>query len=155
MPCKELLITDEVKAKALELSSKFENELLGKIAEGMKPEGMESLIPMLIDDLNLISQLMPKGYETIFIERERVIGRVSDLLATNEEFREAAWANAAVGAKAPIEAGSTYIDWDSLVNEFPIQRDFRQFGTDADSFLNLAPIEPLRGNSDRLINLVS
>ena len=152
LPCKELLITDEVKAKALELSSKFENELLGKIAEGMKPEGMESLIPMLIDDLNLISQLMPKGYETIFIERERVIGRVSDLLATNEEFREAAWANAAVGAKAPIEAGSTYIDWDSLVNEFPIQRDFRQFGTDADSFLNLAPIEPLRGNSDRLIN---
>ena len=153
LPCKELLITEEVKKKALNLSQKLENELLSKIGNGLLPEGMESLIPLLADDLQLISNSMPEGFETIFIERERVVGRIADLLATNEEFREAAWANAAVGGKAPIESGSTYIDWDSLQIEIPNARDFRQFGSDSDLFLELDPIEPLRGNSERLISI--
>ena len=153
LPCRELLITDQIKKKALELSQKFENELLNKIGNGLLPEGMESLIPLLADDLQLVSKSMPEAFETIFIERERVVGRLADLLATNEEFREAAWSNAAVGGVAPIEASSTYIDWDELQAELPNDRDFRQFGSDEDIFLDLDPIEPLRGNSDRLINI--
>lgn len=153
LPCRELLITDEIKAKANQLSEKFENELLSKIGNGLLPEGMESLIPLLVEDLHLISDFMPSGFESIFIERERVVGRITDLLATNEEFREAAWSNAAVGGKAPIEADSTYIDWDSLQDELPLAKDFRQFGSDADLFLEIDPIEPLRGNSDRLVSL--
>ena len=153
LPCRELLINNEIKQKAKELATEFESELLSKISNGLMPEGLESLIPLLINDLQLISQSMPDGFEPIFIERERVIGRVADLLATNEEFREAAWSNAAVGGKAPIESGSTYIDWDSLRNELPNARDFRQFGSDTDAFLEIDPIEPLRGNSERLISI--
>ena len=153
LPCRELLITNEIKERASELSSKFENELLSKIGNGLLPEGMESLIPLLVEELHLISQSMPDTFETIFIERERVVGRIADLLATNEEFREAAWSNAAVGGKAPIEADSTYIDWDTLVEQLPTMKDFRQFGSDEDLFLDINPIEPLRGNSDRLISI--
>ena len=153
LPCRELLINDEVKQKAKELATEFESELLNKISNGFMPEGMESLIPVLIDDLKLINQSMPDGFEAIFIERERVVGRVADLLATNEEFREAAWSNAAVGGKAPIESGSTYIDWDALRSELPNARDFRQFGSDSDAFLEIDPIEPLRGKSERLISI--
>jgi transcription-repair coupling factor (superfamily II helicase) len=153
LPCRELLITDEIKAKASQLSEKFENELLSKIGNGLLPEGMESMIPLLVENLHLISECIPDGFETIFIERERVVGRITDLLATNEEFREAAWSNAAVGGKAPIEADSTYIDWESLQDELPLSKDFRQFGSDADLFLEIDPIEPLRGNSDRLISI--
>ena len=153
LPCRELLITDEIKELASELSNKFENELLSKIGNGLLPEGMESLIPLLVDELHLISQSMPDTFETVFIERERVVGRIADLLATNEEFREAAWSNAAVGGKAPIEADSTYIDWDALVEQLPIMKDFRQFGSDEDLFLDINPIEPFRGNSDRLISI--
>ena len=153
LPCRELLVTDAIRAKALELSLDFENEILNKIGNGLLPEGMESLIPLLVDKLQLISQSMPENFETIFIERERVVGRISDLLATNEEFREAAWSNAAVGGKAPIEADSTYIDWDVLTEGLPNYKDFRQFGSDEDLFLELDPIEPLRGNSDRLISI--
>ena len=153
LPCRELLITDAIRAKALELSLDFENELLNKIGNGLLPEGMESLIPLLVDKLQLISSSMPDNFETVFIERERVVGRISDLLATNEEFREAAWSNAAVGGKAPIEADSTYIDWDALIENLPIYKDFRQFGSDEDLFLEIDPIEPLRGNSERLISI--
>ncbi len=150
-PCRELLITDEVKNRAKSLASEFESELLSKISEGLQPEGMESLIPMLIDDLHLITESMPRYFETFFVERERVVGRLADLLATNEEFYEAAWSNAAVGGKAPIASGSTYIEWDDLLEQIPSHRDLRQFGSDIDTFLNITPIEPLRGNSERLI----
>ena len=153
LPCRELLISDVIKAKADKLASQFESELLGKIANGLLPEGMESLIPLLVDDLRLINQSMPEGFEPIFVERERVIGRIADLLATNEEFREAAWSSAAVGGKAPIESGSTYIDWESLERELPNARDFRQFGSESDIFLEIDAIEPLRGNSERLISI--
>ena len=145
--------TDEIKELASYLSNKFENDLLSKIGNGLLPEGMESLIPLLIEELHLISQSMPDNFETVFIERERVVGRIADLLATNEEFREAAWSNAAVGGKAPIEADSTYIDWDALKEQLPVMKDFRQFGSDEDLFLEIDPIEPLRGNSERLISI--
>ena len=151
LPCRELLITDEVKNRAKSLASEFESELLSKISEGLQPEGMESLIPMLIDDLHLITESMPRYFETFFVERERVVGRLADLLATNEEFYEAAWSNAAVGGKAPIASGRTYIEWDDLLEQIPSHRDLRQFGSDIDTFLNITPIEPLRGNSERLI----
>ena len=151
LPCRELLITDEVRMRAKSLATEFESELLSKIREGLQPEGMESLIPMLVDNLHLITESMPQNFETFFVERERVVGRLADLLATNEEFYEAAWSNAAVGGKAPIASGSTYIDWDDLIKQIPSHRDLRQFGSDADTFLDISPIEPLRGNSERLI----
>ncbi|MFM8921678.1 MAG: transcription-repair coupling factor [Candidatus Nanopelagicaceae bacterium] len=153
LPCRELLIDESIKKKAAKLSAAIESEILGKIAEGMQPEGMESLIPLLVDKVQLISESMPDNYQTIFIEKERLISRSDDLLATNEEFREAAWSNAAVGGAVPIEAGSTFVDWESFYQSLGANRDFKQFGTERDVFLELAPIEPLRGNSERLIEL--
>ncbi|MFM7860760.1 MAG: transcription-repair coupling factor, partial [Candidatus Nanopelagicaceae bacterium] len=153
LPCRELLIDESMKKKAAKLSAAIESEILGKIAEGMQPEGMESLIPLLVEKVQLISEAMPDNYQTIFIEKERLISRSDDLLATNEEFREAAWSNAAVGGAVPIEAGSTFVDWESFYQSLGANRDFKQFGTERDVFLELAPIEPLRGNSERLIEL--
>ena len=153
LPCRELLLNEEIQEKAAKLSENFESEILGKIAEGMQPEGMESLIPILIDDLQLISEAMPNGFKTIFIEKERLIARATDLLATNEEFREAAWSTAAVGGKAPIEAGSTFVEWQDLIDSISQSRDFKQFGIESDNFLDVSPIEPLRGDSERLFKL--
>ena len=156
LPCRELLITDEIRTKARNLATKYENELLNKISNGMLPEGLESLIPMLVDKLELITASMPKNFESIFIESERVVSRLSDLLATNQEFKEAAWSNAAIGRSAPvpIEVESTYIEWNELIAQLPNYKDFRQFGSDDDLFLDLNSIEPLRGNSERLISII-
>ncbi|MGI9199007.1 MAG: transcription-repair coupling factor [Candidatus Nanopelagicaceae bacterium] len=154
LPCRELLIDEKIKQKATKLSQKFENEILGKVAEGMQPEGMESLIPLLVDDLQLLSELMPKNTQAIFIERERLIARTADLLSTDDEFRAAAWSNAAVGGQAPVEAGSTFIDWETLEGALDFSKDFKQFGIESDEFLDINAIEPFRGNSDRLLNLL-
>ena len=115
---------------------------------------MESLIPLLIEDLKLIGDEMPEGFETIFVERERVSSRLSDLLATNQEFYEAAWSNAAVGAKAPISIGNTYIDFEELISNLSKQRDLRQFGSEKDLFLDIRPIEPLKGNFEKGISIL-
>lgn len=154
LPCRELLIDETLKQKAAKLSEKFEHEILGKIAQGMQPEGMESLIPILIEDLQLLSDLMPENTKTIFIERERLIARTADLLSTDDEFRAAAWSNAAVGGQAPVEAGSTFIDWETLEDALESSKDLKQFGIESDLFLDIDPIEPFRGNSDRLLDLL-
>jgi transcription-repair coupling factor (superfamily II helicase) len=151
LPCRELLIDEQVKQKAIELSEHFENDLIKKISEGLQPEGMESVISLLVDDLRLLSNLMPTDYQAIFIEKERLIARTSDLIATNNEFKEAAWSNAAVGGKAPIEVDSTFIDWEVLESSLRQSVDLRQFGFENDLFLDINSIEPYRGNSDRLI----
>ena len=158
LPCRELLITHEIRDIARESSKKIESELLSKVADGLQPEGMESLIPLLVQELKLFSEFLPKNFETIFIEKGRVFGRVADLLVTNEEFREAAWSNAAIGGKAPIELASmdqTYVDWDELISNLNTHRDFRQFGGPEDQFIDLQPIEALRNNGDKLIELLS
>ena len=154
LPCRELLIDETLKQKAAKLAEKFEHEILGKIAQGMQPEGMESLIPILIEDLQLLSNLMPENTKTIFIERERLIARTADLLSTDDEFRAAAWSNAAVGGQVPVEAGSTFIDWETMEESLESTKDLKQFGIESDLFLDIDPIEPFRGNSDRLLDLL-
>jgi transcription-repair coupling factor (superfamily II helicase) len=146
LPCRELLIDEQVKQKAIELSEHFENDLIKKISEGLQPEGMESVISLLVDDLRLLSNLMPTDYQAIFIEKERLIARTSDLIATNNEFKEAAWSNAAVGGKAPIEVDSTFIDWEVLESSLRQSVDLRQFGFENDLFLDINSIEPYRGS---------
>lgn len=154
LPCRELLLTDSIINKAKSLTHNLDNELLHKISQGLQTEGMESLIPLLIEDLKLIGDEMPEGFETIFVERERVSSRLSDLLATNQEFYEAAWSNAAVGAKAPISIGNTYIDFEELISNLSKQRDLRQFGSEKDLFLDIRPIEPLKGNFEKGISIL-
>ncbi|NCW91807.1 MAG: transcription-repair coupling factor, partial [Actinobacteria bacterium] len=120
-PCRELLITKEIRHRAIELIDSLPPaaaELLEKISEGMSFEGMESLIPLLINETETIISRMPANTQIIFIDEERIKSRASDLLATNEEFLNASWSNAAHGAVAPIHDGSgTYMSWDELSAE--------------------------------------
>src|SRR4029453_10878794 len=60
-PCRELLLTDEVRRRAWELGEAHPAlvELTDKIAQGIAVEGMESLAPALVDDMELLVDLMP------------------------------------------------------------------------------------------------
>ena len=81
-------------------------ELLGKIAEGIPVEGMESLAPVLVDDMELLLDVMPAGSLTVVCDPERVRTRAADLVATSREFLEASWAASAGGGEAPIDLGA-------------------------------------------------
>ncbi|MFF1478346.1 transcription-repair coupling factor [Streptomyces sp. NPDC058301] len=107
-PCRELLLTDEVCGRAAALAEAHPElgELLGKIAEGIAVEGMESLAPALVDEMELLLDVLPKGAMAVVCDPERVRTRASDLVATSQEFLQASWAATAGGGDAPIDVGA-------------------------------------------------
>jgi len=107
-PCRELLLTDEVRARAAVLAKEHPElaELFEKLAEGHAVEGMESLAPVLVDEMELLVDLMPAGTHVVVSDPERVRARAHDLVATSQEFLEASWAAAAGGGEAPIDLGA-------------------------------------------------
>ena len=161
LPCRELLLTQAIRAKAEAAKEKYPAalEILDRIAQGITTEGMESLIPILIEETETILQRMPTGTEVIFIDDERIRMRTIDLLATNQEFFEAAWSHASLGAPAPLPVtDATYLSWDGMHEEISrcqlITRAFNPFGSDLDTsatFLDYNAIDPLRADTDRAV----
>lgn len=103
-PARELLLTEDVRARALDLLPRFPalSTLLEKIGQGIAVEGMESLLPQLLPGLSPITELLPDDAAVMVIAPERVAGRAVSLAETNREFLEAAWAAATAGADAPV-----------------------------------------------------
>ena len=107
-PCRELLLTDEVRSRAKTLGEAHPQlaEIFEKIADGHAVEGMESLAPVLTDDMEMLVDLMPDRTHVLVLDPERARSRAHDLVATSEEFLEASWAAAAGGGQAPIDLGA-------------------------------------------------
>ena len=107
-PCRELLLTDEVRERAADLAATHPGlaDVLDQLAEGIAVEGMESLAPVLVDDMVLLLEALPAGTHVVVQDPERVRTRAHDLFATSAEFLEASWANAAAGAATPIDLGA-------------------------------------------------
>ncbi|MGW8401389.1 transcription-repair coupling factor [Streptomyces lydicus] len=107
-PCRELLLTEEVRSRAAALAERHPElgELLGKIAEGIAVEGMESLAPVLVDEMELLLDVLPAGSMAVVCDPERVRTRAADLVATSQEFLQASWAASAGGGAAPIDVGA-------------------------------------------------
>ncbi len=165
IPCRELLLTPDIQARAEALKIQYPHalEILEKISVGISVDGMESLIPLLIKDQATILDRIPENAEVIFIDEERIKSRTADLLETNQEFLEASWSNAALGGSTPMPVSdATYLSWEQLTDT--IRAGNREtlalnaFGSDLDSsayFTDFAPIEPMRGSVDRLVQLLS
>jgi transcription-repair coupling factor (superfamily II helicase) len=108
-PCRELLLTDDVKARAAQLIEDHPEltDMLERIAQGHAVDGMEALSPALVDGMELLVELLPSGSLVLICDPELVRGRALDLVATSAEFLRASWAAAAGGGKAPIDLGAS------------------------------------------------
>ncbi len=107
-PCREVLLTDTVRERAADLVDQLPGaaDLLGKLAEGIAVEGMESLAPVLVDGMESLLDVLPERSAVVVAEPERVRTRAHDLVATNEEFLQAGWVSAAAGSAVPIDLES-------------------------------------------------
>jgi transcription-repair coupling factor (superfamily II helicase) len=107
-PCRELLLTDGVRARARELAAEHPelSDMLERLAEGHAVEGMESLAPALVDEMEMLIDLLPADSVVLVCDPERVRGRAHDLVATSTEFLHASWAAAAGGGTAPVDLGA-------------------------------------------------
>ncbi|MGC4110271.1 MAG: transcription-repair coupling factor [Nocardioides sp.] len=163
-PCRELLLTDDVRRRAAALGEAHPQlaEMTDKIAAGIAVEGMESLAPVLVDELELLVDAMPDDTLVVVVDPERVRSRAHDLVATSEEFLGASWAAAAGGGTAPIDLGAaSYHELDDVLAH---TRDLGRpwwtvspFGLD-DELLDgsgrtvaASPVEGYRGDIERAV----
>ncbi|MFC4008311.1 transcription-repair coupling factor [Nonomuraea purpurea] len=107
-PCRELLLTDEVRARARELAEEHPAlaEVLDQLAEGTSVEGMEAFAPVLAGEMDLLLDHLPIRSAVFVCDPERIRGRAEELVRTSQEFLEASWINAAAGGEAPIDLGA-------------------------------------------------
>lgn len=112
--CRELLLTDDVRRRAAELSGQHPPtqdtvtgsvaDTLAKLAEGIPVDGMEALLPVLRpDDLALLTDQLAAGTPVLVCDPEKVRTRAADLIKTGREFLEVSWSVAALGSDAPID----------------------------------------------------
>jgi len=129
VPCREFLLTDEVRSRAAELGKDAPNEvdrisgsvgeMLAKLAEGIPVDGMEALQPVLRSEpLGSLLDHLPAGTPLLVCDPEKVRTRAGDLIKTGREFLEASWSVAAVGGDAPIDVealgGSGFSELDEV-----------------------------------------
>lgn len=111
-PCRELLLTPDVRERARVLASSDHLpssliEMCDRIAEGHVVDGMESLSAILVDKLELLVDVLPSDTLILISEPEAVRARAIELTRTSAEFLHAAWAAAADGGKAPVDLGAS------------------------------------------------
>ncbi|MGV9671727.1 MULTISPECIES: transcription-repair coupling factor [unclassified Gordonia (in: high G+C Gram-positive bacteria)] len=117
-PCRELVLTERVRHRAADLAAANTGDealadMLAKLAEGIPVEGMEALIPALVEgQMQLLTEVIPDGSRVLILDPEKVRTRAGDLAATGAEFLEASWNAAALGASAPVDnvGGATGVD---------------------------------------------
>jgi transcription-repair coupling factor (superfamily II helicase) len=177
-PCRELLLTPSVRARAKELADQHPSlaEILGKISDGIAVEGMEAFASVLADRMELLLDHVPLGGVVLACDPERIRTRAIELVATSQEFLEASWVSAAAGGEAPVDLGGSAfqpiakireaavdlgIPWWTLapfgaIDEFDDDEEPEQTadgGSQPESFgkIKAAPAPAYRGDAGRML----
>jgi len=160
-PCREILLTEKIKERARYLTRAFPEvaELTAKLAEGIYVDGMESLQGLLRNDLTSLVDLLPPNFQIVLVDEPRINSRALDLVATNKEFLDASWSNAAHGADAPINltaelAGGGYFTLDQLrerANHWSSIDPYSSGVEEGATVTSLLPIPEYRGKSEGLV----
>lgn len=90
-PCRELLATDDVRARArgLRTTEPWGVEQWERLDEGQLFEGMESWLPWLSDDERLLVDLLPPEAQVLLVDPRRMRDRAGDLLAEEADLATA------------------------------------------------------------------
>ena len=107
-PCRELLLTDEVRARAAELADPpAARGDLREARRGHRRRGHGVAGPGAASTRwRCSSTCCRPSTHVLVLDPERARSRAHDLVATSEEFLEASWAAAAAGGEAPIDLGA-------------------------------------------------
>jgi transcription-repair coupling factor (superfamily II helicase) len=167
-PCRELLLSDEVRERARRLADEHPElrDMLDKLADGIAVEGMEALAPALIGRMTLLLDELPAGTHVMVCDPERVRTRAANLVRTSEEFLEASWAAAAGGGSAPIDLGAASLRTIAEVRAHarelgvpwwtvsPFTSDETLAGDDGDAVVSSAAttVESYRGDTKRALD---
>lgn len=127
-PCREVQLTEAIRERARSLIGRIPNaeDMLESIANAIPVEGMESLLPALVDDMESITGMLPNHAVVMLSDPEKLRRAADDLMKTANEFLAASWHVAASGhgAGAPISFDqASFLDFDETITSLTY-RDF-------------------------------
>jgi transcription-repair coupling factor (superfamily II helicase) len=104
-PCREVRLGEAERGRARQLAAEvmWAQDLLAQVAEGLDVEGVESLLPLLFDDLPLLPAYLPDDALLVLVEPKRTLDRAEEVRRQADEAMQASWGSAAEGAAAPVE----------------------------------------------------
>lgn len=162
--CREIQLSDAVRERANSLVGTIANadEMLTSIANGIPVEGMESLLPVLVDDLSAVSELFAPDALVMVSDPEKVRRSAEDLAKTANEFLAASWHVAASGhgQGAPISFDqANFYDVTDCLDEVRTKGhpvwDLTSFGVDParDNHVQLHAVAPqeFRGSEEKAV----
>ncbi len=90
-PARELIPTDEVRARASKLvgAEPWGREQWERLGEGLLFDGMESWLPWLTDREQLLTDVLPDSAKVVLVEPRRMRDRAVDLLAEEDDLAKA------------------------------------------------------------------
>jgi transcription-repair coupling factor (superfamily II helicase) len=114
-PCRELLPTDEVRARAGRLVSlqPWGREQWERLSDGLTFDGMESWLPWLVDREHVLFDLVPADAQVVLVEPKRLRDRAGDIAA--EEADLARTLAKTWGADIASEFPSLHLPFDRLL----------------------------------------
>ncbi|MBQ1513257.1 MAG: transcription-repair coupling factor, partial [Bifidobacterium sp.] len=119
-PCRELQLTDAVRTRARSLIGSIPNaeDMLESIANAIPVEGMESLMPALVDDMEPVAGMIDPHAVILLSDPEKLRRAAADLMKTANEFLAASWHVAASGhGGAPISFDeASFLDFDEVMS---------------------------------------
>ena len=139
-PCRELQLTDAVRNRAKSLIGSIPNaeDMLESIANAIAVEGMESLLPALVDDMESVQGMLPPNALIMLSDPEKLRRGADDLAKTANEFLAASWHVAASGhgSGAPITFDqANFLDFEETITSLAFsQHDvwkLTSFGVDS------------------------
>ncbi len=120
-PCRELQLTAQICERARSLVGTIPNadDMLESIANSIPVEGMESLLPALVDHMESVQSMLPQHAVIMLSDPEKCRRAAEDVTATANEFLAASWHVAASGhgAGAPITFDqANFLDFDETIS---------------------------------------
>lgn len=124
--CREILLTNEVRTRASEAINELPGvrEMLEKIAAGIAVEGMESLMPILVEKMVPFVHELPENTRLILVQPEKIAAHAQSLAETTAEFLAAAWSNAAAGGVIPVNVAQASFISLGEIRDFALERGF-------------------------------
>ena len=104
-PCREVRLGEAERSRARQLAGEVPvaGDLLAQVAEGLDVEGVESLLPLLFDELRPLPTYLPTDALLVLVDPKRTLDRAEEVRIQADEAAQASWGSAAEGATAPVE----------------------------------------------------
>ncbi|HEX2157442.1 MAG TPA: transcription-repair coupling factor, partial [Actinomycetes bacterium] len=117
-PCREARLGEAERGRARQLAAEVmgAQDLLAQVAEGLDPEGVESLLPLLFDRLQPLPAYLPGDALLVLVDPKRTLDRAEEVRRQADEAAQPSWGSAAEGATAPVE-GVAYLPLERVLEE--------------------------------------